>query len=273
MLKTKFHISDEELVRFADGELSLLRAARVRSHLAACWDCRVRVGDLEGTIAKFVRMHHESLDPLLPPISGARVRLQAQLAESEHQPHPETLHQPQSSHSALRVGLSFAFCLLAVAGIVAWRSSSTQRHFARSFHTNDRYDRLLPDRRLTPGATRSVQIREICSMAHDQVIRPVSTELQGEVLEEYQLRDASLKNYELDYLITPGLGGADDIRNVWPQPRYTAVWNSFAKDQLDDRLHQLVCSDQLSLAEAQQEVASDWISAYKKYFHANAPAL
>jgi hypothetical protein len=222
---------------------------------------------IEGTIADFVRMHHESLDPALPPISGGRVRLQAQLAESAQHSRLHALPQPQFSRTALQAGLACALCFLVLLGLAGWKRRTAQPSFARS------YDRLLPDRRLTPGATRPVEIGEICSMEHDQVIRPVSSALQVEVLQEYRVQDASSKNYELDYLITPGLGGADDIRNLWPQPRYNAVWNSFAKDQLEDRLHQLVCSDKLTLAEAQQEVANDWISAYKKYFHANTPAL
>jgi hypothetical protein len=40
---------------------------------------------------------------------------------------------------------------------------------------------------------------------------------------------------------------------------------------LEGRLHQLVCDGALPLATAQQDLATDWISAYKRYFHTDQP--
>jgi hypothetical protein len=37
------------------------------------------------------------------------------------------------------------------------------------------------------------------------------------------------------------------------------------KDRLEDRLHALVVHRKLDLKTAQQEIATDWIAAYKKY--------
>jgi len=37
------------------------------------------------------------------------------------------------------------------------------------------------------------------------------------------------------------------------------------KDRLDDRLHALVCHGKVSLAQAQDEVASNWLAAYHRY--------
>jgi len=65
--------------------------------------------------------------------------------------------------------------------------------------------------------------------------------------------------------------GADDPRNFWPQPYSSSVWNAHVKDALEDRLHDLVCEQQVSLETAQQEIARDWISAYKKYFQTDQP--
>jgi hypothetical protein len=126
---------------------------------------------------------------------------------------------------------------------------------------------LLPGKTLTPGATRLVSINDICSMEHNQVVRPVSEVLRQRVFCEYGLRNVRVENYEVDYLISPGLGGADDIRNLWPQSRYKTTWNSFVKDQLEDYLHREVYAGVIDLAVAQRDVATDWVSAYKKYFH------
>jgi hypothetical protein len=82
---------------------------------------------------------------------------------------------------------------------------------------------------------------------------------------------ARAEQYEVDYLITPGLGGSDDIRNLWPEPYSATGWDARVKDALEDRLHQMVCDGKIDLNTAQHEMASDWISAYKKYFHTDRP--
>ena len=74
----------------------------------------------------------------------------------------------------------------------------------------------------------------------------------------------------MDYLITPALGGADDIRNLWPQA-YSTAWNAYVKDALEDRLRELVCTGQLDLPTAQHDISTDWIAAYRKYFHTDKP--
>ena len=84
-------------------------------------------------------------------------------------------------------------------------------------------------------------------------------------------RHGAPRDYEVDYLITPALGGADDIRNLWPESYGAVVWNARVKDALEDRMRELVCSGQLDLATAQREIASDWIGSYKKYFHTERP--
>ena len=45
----------------------------------------------------------------------------------------------------------------------------------------------------------------------------------------------------------------------------TEPWNAHTKDQLEYKLLQLVRSGQVDLHTAQQEIATDWIAAYKKY--------
>ena len=101
--------------------------------------------------------------------------------------------------------------------------------------------------------------------------RLVPASLQRKVFEEYGIAGAEPRAYEVDYLITPALGGADDIRNLWPQSYSSAVWNARVKDALEDRLHDLVCEGQLDLATAQRDISSDWIAAYKKYFDTDKP--
>ena len=74
-------------------------------------------------------------------------------------------------------------------------------------------------------------------------------------------------HYEEDYLVPIGLGGApDDPANLWPEPRQPADgWGADRKDELEAVLNRLVCEGRLPLAEAQAEIARDWIAAYLRF--------
>ncbi|HTQ60470.1 MAG TPA: hypothetical protein VMI32_09620 [Candidatus Solibacter sp.] len=61
------------------------------------------------------------------------------------------------------------------------------------------------------------------------------------------------------------------MRNLWPQPYSPSAWNAYVKDDLEDRLHAMVCDGQIELSTAQHAIASDWIGAYKTYFHTQEP--
>jgi hypothetical protein len=51
----------------------------------------------------------------------------------------------------------------------------------------------------------------------------------------------SASDYEIDYLIATGLGGVDDVRNLWPEPYKSSTWNARVKDDLEERLGEMVC--------------------------------
>ena len=91
------------------------------------------------------------------------------------------------------------------------------------------------------------------------------------VLRAYGMEHVPPADYELDYLITPELGGASNRENLWPERYGSRVWNARVKDDLERLLPRMVCEGRLDLAVAQRDIAVDWIAAYKKYFHASAP--
>lgn len=119
---------------------------------------------------------------------------------------------------------------------------------------------------LTPGAIHPVSMRDVCAAGEASNDPAVPVPLKQQVWREYGLSDVSARAYAMDYLVTPQLGGAADIRNLWPQPALDTVWNARAKDALEDHLHRLVCSGQLDLSTAQREISQNWVAAYKKYF-------
>jgi Putative zinc-finger len=266
MKNENFHPSDQQLLLYVDGELPAHRTDQIRAHLRACWDCRSRMAEMESTIADFMQVYRRALDPPVPPIDGPRAQLKARLAELARSAHQNQGSPLRSAFPVRRLAYVCALSLLIVLG--AWM---LQRRLTENQITAPENAGMLPNPSLTPGATTTAAVGSICSMSDDEVVAPVSGGLQQKVFKEYGIAGAPTANYEIDYLITPGLGGSGDIRNLWPEPRYDIAWNSFVKDQLEEYLHRAVCGGRVSLPVAQHEIANNWIAAYKKYFRTDRP--
>ena len=247
------HLSDQDLLAWSDGELSGRRATQVQAHLASCWSCRARGHEMENTITAFVAARERAATSELPPVHTSRVLLQARVAEEAVASKPRAWRPMAASIAAASV--------CALLGFFAIRQSIVSRHHEGI---------AVPLASLTPGAVRSVTRADVCSAGTGASNGMVPIEVQERVFREYGIANARPADYEVDYLITPALGGSNDIRNLWPQS-YSAVWNARVKDELEDRLRSLVCEGKLELAVAQRDIALDWISAYKKYFHTDRP--
>ena len=262
------HLQDEELLSFADGELEPVRATEVEHHLAACWQCRTRRTEIESVIASFVRQHNQNLDTRIPPADGPRSLLKARLAEiADTRSTPGWLERLQFVFSRGRIAYAGAIVLLMLIGLASWRYVTE----LRQKHSLETMTIFEPKPELTPGAVRPVALSDICRVGVSEKNRAVSVAMQREVFQNYGITNARPQDYEVDYLITPELGGADDIKNLWPQPFAAKNWGAYTKDHLEDRLHELVCSGKLELSTAQQAIAKDWISAYKKYVQTSNP--
>ncbi len=73
-----------------------------------------------------------------------------------------------------------------------------------------------------------------------------------------------LPPYEIDHLVSLELGGSNDITNLWPEA-YSQAMGAHEKDALENKLHKLVCSGQITVEDAQHSIATDWVAAYRKY--------
>src|SRR6204780_998557 len=157
MLTGGFHLTDQDLLLAADGELPTRRAAQVGAHLAACWDCRARMTEIEGTIADFARVHRQTLDPQLPPIAGPRALLRAQLAElaSKHDGSSWRWLFQFTWIPRATAFLCVAVLIAAKAGKFLLEHSTLRR--AKSAVISSEHG-TEPDPTLTPGATRRVAI-------------------------------------------------------------------------------------------------------------------
>ena len=261
MSSKESHLSDQDLLLAADGELPPARAAQVASHLAECWTCRVRKGEIDEAIRDFVRAYRGSADPLLPSGAGPRALLKTQLAElSSTSPGWRGRWSHFATPRYAGAALFVAFLALLIYFGPAFASRQAAHVVPVSF----------PEPSLTPGVAAAVNLEQVC-LAMPPKNRIVPASLQRRVFEEYGIAGAEPRAYEVDYLITPALGGAEDIRNLWPQSYSPAVWNARVKDALEDRLHDMVCEGRLDLATAQRDISSDWIAAYKKYFQTDRP--
>jgi Putative zinc-finger len=258
-----FHLSDQEILLVLDGELSRRRAKRVQNHLASCPACSSRQRELESTIADFVSLRQDDVSSHLPSPDGSRALLKARLSEAAAQRSAaDAILQIFAPHRAA-VYLGMGILLTVLGGKFVMQHA--QLHQVANA--------AVPNPTLTPGATHPVALNDVCSMAHEEVVRDVPDVLRQQVFKEYGIVNPRPEDYEIDYLIAPGLGGTEDIHNLWPEPSKLSVWNAHVKDDLEERLHQLVCAGKLDLPTAQQAIATNWISAYKRYLgNATTPA-
>ncbi len=255
------HLSGPQLLRHVDGELSAHDEEVARAHLEACWECRARRRELQDAIADLVRVHQRAIETPSPPAAGPRTLLKARLAQLSAQPspHPNWLALPRGFAWAAAASLVVLASFLVRTGLDRQNPSRRQAAIVS-----------IPDPTLTPGATLPVSRRAVCAEANPNN-KAVPVALQRRVFQEYGIAGADPRAYEVDYLVTPALGGAEDIHNLWPHSYSATVWNARVKDALEDRLREMVCDGSLDLTEAQREIAVNWIAAYKKYFHTDRP--
>jgi hypothetical protein len=126
---------------------------------------------------------------------------------------------------------------------------------------------IVPDPILTPGAVRTTDVGAICATGTRQ-LRHWDRARDDHILAEYGLPPGPHPDFEVDHLIPLGIGGADDDKNLWAEPRRSIepTWNAERKDELEWKLRDLVCSGQLDVRQAQQAIAGDWTEAYGRFF-------
>jgi hypothetical protein len=123
-----------------------------------------------------------------------------------------------------------------------------------------------PNPKLTPGDALNVTADELCKPGQAEIEGTISVRVKSQVFERYGIR-GTLIGYNVGHLIPPRLGGSNSIKNLWPEP-LGGDWMYQMKNRLEHRFRKLVCSGALDLKVAQQEIAMDWIGAYKKYLSA-----
>src|SRR5579875_238291 len=125
----------------------------------------------------------------------------------------------------------------------------------------------LPDPVCTPGsidpAVTQKDIRStICKKGWTATVRPPESQTEYAkyhvAYPAYHLKQSGVS--ELDHLVPLELGGSNDITNLWPE----AGKQPNPKDKVENALNHAVCDGRVSLAAAQNALASDWITAEAK---------
>lgn len=134
----------------------------------------------------------------------------------------------------------------------------------------------VQDKDKTPGVTRAgLTEQTICATKWGADERHVTTAMKTQVFTLYSysgyddphcVADAHGKTCEIDHLISRELGGADDVKNLWPQAYGSTPWNAHLKDKLENRLHKEMCAGHITLKKAQDALVNDWRVAYRKYY-------
>ena len=228
------HLSDQELLLVVDGELSERDAGPAVAHLATCWACMARKQEIEAAIGDFIRLHSGNLGRNIPPPEGPRALLKAQLAQLGETERPRWFRDSSLRPTLAIVLASFGLGLIAYLISAPWAVRQATRLVAVT----------VPNPSLTPGATVLVSREEVCRESNTKN-KAVPVALQRAVFDEYGIHTTEPRAYEVDYLITPALGGADDIHNLWPQSYKATVWNAEVKDALEDHLRDLFATDSL----------------------------
>ena len=123
-----------------------------------------------------------------------------------------------------------------------------------------------PDPQCTPGSfdpavTQANIQTTICRSGYTATVRPPvdQTEKAKHALYGAYGVPAGTTS-ELDHLVSLELGGSNDEANLWPE--IGKVPNP--KDKVENALHDAVCSGKVTLAAAQQAIASDWTTAEQR---------
>lgn len=246
------HLSHRDLMLLADGELSPKQKRRADEHLEGCWMCRARLRELETVLTEFARDYHRGWDGEIPAAEGPHALLRARLESDGARAPGWTAGRAVAWTAALSISL-----LIGAAAGRVWQRNAQLAELAK--------EHAIPNRTLTPGVTDGLTAQDICEAPAMGTDPDVSERLKREVLQEYGIAPSTSSAYEIDYLVTPELGGTATLRNLWPQPYSQTRWNAHLKDVLETRLRALVCSGKLDLATAQRDLSRNWVTAYEKY--------
>lgn len=192
---------------------------------------------------------------------------------SEGQPLEHRSVHPRPSDRSGVIGVTASAELTVGPGPTVYRVEA--QPFPGSCHYSYIDTDPLPDPICTPGAinprvTQTDISSTICRGGYARSIRPPESITEPEKIASARAYayTGPLRTAEYDHLVPLELGGdPNDPANLWLEPNDIsgATTSTNSKDRLEDRLHWLVCKGVVPLAVAQEAIASNWVTAFRKY--------
>lgn len=121
---------------------------------------------------------------------------------------------------------------------------------------------------LNPDVYQDTIQQTICVSGYTKTVRPSTSYTNG--VKHISLREAGLpedqaNDYELDHIVPLALGGHPRSRDNLMLQLWEGDDGAKRKDRLEKKLQCLVCSGQVPLKTAQNQIYSDWRAAYNRY--------
>lgn len=259
------HPNDDRLLLAMDLQLSGRRQGRLTAHVASCAHCQTRAAQLKATLADAERAYRRVEAAHADPDLG-RARLEGALQEAADA-WDRSWWTRVRSDGIETTTISRAVTASAAVVAVIWLAGMSIS--PRRVVSERGQGHALPVAALTPGAVSTLTAAELCAGTRSS--RTVSDDVRRRVLARYGMQDVPADRYELDALVTLDLGGTVAPENLWPQPYASSLWNAHVKDALERLLADEVCHGRIALSQAQRELATDWVAAYKQRFHTETP--
>ena len=119
----------------------------------------------------------------------------------------------------------------------------------------------LPDPACTPGSVVTRDSAQVCAAGYAAGAGVVPESLKADVYAAYGITNPVPGDYQIDHLVPLSLGGSSDISNLWPNPVAPEPGYN-EKDRVEAYLQQQVCSGNMSLEQAQEQIATNWVGIY-----------
>jgi hypothetical protein len=125
-------------------------------------------------------------------------------------------------------------------------------------------DGPIQDKACTPGAIFPDATKEqICTPGYAGSVRNVTQSTKNKVYAAYGVKTHTTGQYEVDHLVSLQLGGNNQISNLWPEPASPKP-GFHEKDRVENYLHDEMCKGNISVREAQIQIATNWLAVYDR---------
>jgi anti-sigma factor RsiW len=208
------HPSDETLLCAVHGELLPRRRDTLDTHLAGCDGCRSRLRAIQASADEVTAAWREGAAAGVPPVDRLRARLRAGLEQRSSELDRSWRFRIERHMARVPSAAVAAVAVALVLGAVLIRSAVVRGRSAGSGAAIEAG--ALPIPAITPGATAYVTADDLCA-GRGPVKEEIAPAVRQAVLRDYGMDGLPDSDYELDYLITPELGGSSDRRNLRPQ--------------------------------------------------------